>query len=260
MNKKIFIVILVIVLLLALCIGIILILNANKIEQASNENIEEDSAEILTDEKENVEAEKSNLENVIIKENTTIENSTSNSLKNNVISNDNVTTNTFKASSNTTTSKNTNTTSDKTTSATSKDSTSGTSTNNNSSSNNKNSTSSTTKNNTLTNEVQTNTNTHTNIEEKEPDVEVVEVIETYKVNNDIINKMKSVIENNKSSYMQEYGYNVVIDSSIVNETNQFTFTENRVKNYILNRFGTIKIYARDYYCNGEYVWTESFIL
>lgn len=84
--------------------------------------------------------------------------------------------------------------------------------------------------------------------------------ESFKVNNTLINQMKSIINSNPSTYMKQFGYNIVVDSSIVNQTTGFTFTETRVKNAIVNSFGTIRIYARDYYVGNELRWTESFIL
>lgn len=85
-------------------------------------------------------------------------------------------------------------------------------------------------------------------------------VESFKVNNNLINQMKSIINSNPSTYMKQLGYNIVVDSSIVNQTTGFTFTETRVKNSIVNSFGTIRIYARDYYVNSELRWSESFIL
>lgn len=84
--------------------------------------------------------------------------------------------------------------------------------------------------------------------------------ESFKVNNTIINQMKNIINSNQSSYMKQFGYNIVVDSSIVNQSTGFTYTETRVKNAIANSFGTIRIYARDYYIGNELRWTESFIL
>lgn len=84
--------------------------------------------------------------------------------------------------------------------------------------------------------------------------------ESFKVNNTLISQMKNIINSNPSSYMNQFGYNIVVDSSIVNQTTGFTFTETRVKNAIVNSFGTIRIYARDYYVGNELRWTESFIL
>ena len=84
--------------------------------------------------------------------------------------------------------------------------------------------------------------------------------ETFKINNSIINKMKSIINSNPSTFMKQFGYNIVVDSSIVNKTTGFTYTETRVKNAIANSFGTISIYAQDYYVGNELRWTESFIL
>ena len=84
--------------------------------------------------------------------------------------------------------------------------------------------------------------------------------ETFKINNSIINKMKSIINSNPSTFMKQFGYNIVVDSSIVNKTTGFTYTETRVKNAIANSFGTISIYAQDYYVGNELRWTQSFIL
>ena len=86
-----------------------------------------------------------------------------------------------------------------------------------------------------------------------------EKVETYQVNNSMIEKIKNTILNNESDMMKQYGYTVVVDSSIVNSSNQFTYTSERVTSMMTYRFGTIKIYARDYYVNGEFVWTESYI-
>ena len=60
--------------------------------------------------------------------------------------------------------------------------------------------------------------------------------------------------------MKKYGYEIVIDSSIKELTNQFTFTETRVKKNIRYSFGTIRIYAEDYYSNGQLIMTECYIL
>ncbi|MGN1310155.1 MAG: hypothetical protein ACI4VP_00325 [Clostridia bacterium] len=85
-------------------------------------------------------------------------------------------------------------------------------------------------------------------------------IEEYKVNNDMINKMKNYILNNPSEDMKNYGFEVVVDTSITEQTNQFTYTEQRMRDKLNLRFGTIRIYALDYYCNGNLVMTECFIL
>lgn len=83
--------------------------------------------------------------------------------------------------------------------------------------------------------------------------------EKYIRNDTIINKIKSVINNNPSEYMKTYGYNIVVDNSIKENCNQFTFTENRIKSYITYCFGTIRIYAEDYYKNGQLIMTECYI-
>ena len=84
--------------------------------------------------------------------------------------------------------------------------------------------------------------------------------EKYVKNDAMINKIKNVIQNNESDFMKQYGYNIVVDSSIKAQTNQFTYTENRVKSYITYKFGTIRIYAEDYYKNGNLIMTECYIL
>ena len=83
--------------------------------------------------------------------------------------------------------------------------------------------------------------------------------EEYRVNNTKINEIKNIINNNVSADMKEFGYSIVVDPSIVNLSNYFTFTEKRVKSKVEDRFGTIKIYARDLYVNGGYAHTECFI-
>jgi len=72
--------------------------------------------------------------------------------------------------------------------------------------------------------------------------------------------MKNTILNNPSQTMNDYGFEVVVDSSIVKDTNYFTFTDKRVIAKILYKFGKIKIYAQDQYYNGEYIQTQCFIL
>jgi len=118
-----------------------------------------------------------------------------------------------------------------------------------------------TNNNTNTN-VTTNTPTTNNTQNNNTQVEEQPKVEEdkYVVNNNMINQMKRVIENNPSELMLEIGYNVVVDSSIITETNQFTFAEFRVKNKIINKFGTIKIYAQDYYYKGQYMYTECYLI
>lgn len=84
--------------------------------------------------------------------------------------------------------------------------------------------------------------------------------EEYKRNNRMIEKMKNIIQKNETEDMKKYGYEIVVDSSIKKMTNQFTYTEDRVKQKITWKFGTIKIYAEDYYCNGQYIMTECYII
>ena len=84
--------------------------------------------------------------------------------------------------------------------------------------------------------------------------------EEYKRNNRMIEKMKNIIQKNETEDMKKYGYEIVVDSSIKEMTNQFTYTEDRIKQKITWKFGTIKIYAEDYYCNGQYIMTECYII
>lgn len=84
--------------------------------------------------------------------------------------------------------------------------------------------------------------------------------ELYVINEAMINQIKQVIESNASENMITYGYEIVVDSSIKNLTNQFTYTENRVKSAISSKFGTIRIYAEDYYRNGQLIMTECYII
>ena len=85
-------------------------------------------------------------------------------------------------------------------------------------------------------------------------------IEEYKINQNMINRIKTIIENNETEDMKTYGYEIIVDSTIPELTNQFTFTEKRVINKITWKCGKIKIYARDYYYNGNLVSTQCFIL
>ncbi|MBR2138266.1 MAG: hypothetical protein IJ966_03080 [Bacilli bacterium] len=105
--------------------------------------------------------------------------------------------------------------------------------------------------------------------EKEQEIkeEIIEVkeeikqdVEEYKINNQMINKLKEIIKNNETEDMKNYGYEIVVDSSIVELTNQFTLTEQRVINKIRLKYGTIRIYSQDYYFNGEYITTQCFII
>lgn len=84
--------------------------------------------------------------------------------------------------------------------------------------------------------------------------------EEYRYNEAMTQQIISIINNNPSQFMLTDGYTVVVDSSIIPLTNQFTFTEERVKNKILYKAGTIKVYAQDYYVGGQYLFTECYIM
>lgn len=88
----------------------------------------------------------------------------------------------------------------------------------------------------------------------------VTIGEEYKTNDTMISTIKNVINSNQSEDMKLYGYNIVIDSSIVEDTSQFTYTKQRVIDKIKYKFGTIKIYARDYYNNGQFICTQCYII
>ena len=116
-----------------------------------------------------------------------------------------------------------------------------------------------------TTQVETSKNTEEIKQEqpkKETTQEVVQEtnVEKYVRNDVMINKIKQIIQNNESENMKNFGYNIVVDSSIKSLTNQFTFTESRVINAIRNKFGTIRIYVEDYYKNGQLIMTECYIL
>lgn len=108
-----------------------------------------------------------------------------------------------------------------------------------------------------------NNNTSSNTETKKvpevPETPKTNTV-TYKYNENMTNKMISVIKANESDYMKEYGYTVVIDESIITLTNQFTYSDQRVKDKLTYKFGQIRVYARDYFVNGEYKWTECYII
>ena len=84
--------------------------------------------------------------------------------------------------------------------------------------------------------------------------------EEYKKYDAMINTIKNVINSKQSEDMKLYGYNIVVDSSIVDITSQFTYTEQRVIDKIKYKFGTIRVYARDYYNNGQYICTQCYII
>ena len=84
--------------------------------------------------------------------------------------------------------------------------------------------------------------------------------EEYKINDAMINSIKNIINSNQSEDMKLYGYNIVVDSSIVETTSQFTYIEQRVIDKIKYKFGTIRIYVRDYYNNGQYITTECYVI
>lgn len=85
-------------------------------------------------------------------------------------------------------------------------------------------------------------------------------VEECKINEKKIAEIRNIINSNPSEDMKLYGYEIVVDSSITEVTTQFTFTEKRVKDKIAWKFGTIRIYAQDYYKNGQYITTECYLI
>jgi len=83
--------------------------------------------------------------------------------------------------------------------------------------------------------------------------------EKFVKNDTMIEKIIDVIDNNKSENMKKYGYSIKVDPSIRTKTDQFTFTKFRVLNLIKHSFGTISVYAEDYYNNGQFIMTECYI-
>ena len=96
--------------------------------------------------------------------------------------------------------------------------------------------------------------------EQQEEIKEQEITEEYKINEQMINKIKTIIENNETEDMKTYGYEIVVDSTIPELTNEFTFTEQRVINKITWKCGIIRIYARDYYFNGIHISTQCFII
>lgn len=89
------------------------------------------------------------------------------------------------------------------------------------------------------------------VEEKEETTQ--EVVRTVKRNDTYIQKMKNYITTNDKS-----SYSIVVDESIVNNTYGFTYSEFNMSGYI-GCYSTYRIYAQDYYVNGEYVETRCYI-
>lgn len=85
-------------------------------------------------------------------------------------------------------------------------------------------------------------------------------IKHFERNDNTITEMENCIKSNPSETMEKLGYNIVHDSNIVNQTTGFTYSQKRIKDAIKKSFGTIKIYAHDYYVNGKFVETRCFIM
>lgn len=113
------------------------------------------------------------------------------------------------------------------------------------------------------NEIENNKDSAINKEIPQEKVLVEEntaLTEEYKINEKKIAEIRNIINSNPSEDMKLYGYEIIVDSSITEITTQFTFTEKRVKDKIAWKFGTIRIYAQDYYRNGQYITTECYLI
>ena len=97
-------------------------------------------------------------------------------------------------------------------------------------------------------------------EEQKPVQEVVPAQPTREVkrNDEMIQKIKTYISTHETERMKKYGYSFVVDPSVVKITNPFTYSEFNME-ACLNRIGEYRIYAQDYYVNGQYLETQCFV-
>lgn len=91
-------------------------------------------------------------------------------------------------------------------------------------------------------------NTDTKVEDTK---EETKRIITFKRNNTYVNKL--------IQYITDKGFVATEDESIVDLTNPFTYSSFNIDGYLIGK-KSYKIYARDYYVNGEYQWTQCFII
>jgi len=87
----------------------------------------------------------------------------------------------------------------------------------------------------------------------------IEKTEEYRYNAEMTQRMIDMINNNPNENMLEYGYEIVVDSSAKENSNPFTYTDERLLIKIQRRCGTIHVYAEDYYLNGNYFGTDCYI-
>lgn len=86
-----------------------------------------------------------------------------------------------------------------------------------------------------------------------------ERVTTAKRNDTYIQKIKNYLETHESTDMKKYGYEIIVDSSIINLTNGFTYSEFNMSPYTKTA-GKIRIYAEDIYINGEFMQTLCYVL
>lgn len=84
--------------------------------------------------------------------------------------------------------------------------------------------------------------------------------ETYKENTTYENKLVSAVKKyaSQNDLCSEYGYNVSINKNAMNYCSQFTYSESNVSSIVINGGTKYQVYARDYFVNGEYQWTECY--
>lgn len=95
-------------------------------------------------------------------------------------------------------------------------------------------------------------------EQEEQPNQTQEIVRKVKKNDTYIQKIKNYIENHESEKMIKYGYDIQIDSNIISDTSGFTYSEFNMSG-LIGRSGTYKIYAQDYYVNGQYVETRCYV-
>lgn len=98
-----------------------------------------------------------------------------------------------------------------------------------------------------------------NKKEEKQEEKKAERIVTFKRNDTYIQKIENYLTIHESEDMKKYGYTIQKDEKIVNQTTGFTYSDINMSGYT-NKAGTIRIYARDYFLNGNYVETQCFVL
>ncbi|MBR3255710.1 MAG: hypothetical protein IKF97_05855 [Clostridia bacterium] len=98
------------------------------------------------------------------------------------------------------------------------------------------------------------------VENKPTETRPVENKITYTENTTYENKLVSAVKKyaQYNDLCVEYGCNVSISKNAMNYSTQFTYSENNVKGIVINGGTKYNVYARDYFVNGVYQWTECY--